>query len=110
MGDWTEFLIDENGIEITVEGYILGSDSSAVELSVLKQVGEGEDWSYEKSDEFLGILRGVDSEFDGAENLSNEDCYHVVTSARKVAGGEQGVGVEIERLKGIAARVFAVIA
>ncbi len=110
MGDWTEFLIDENGVEIMIEGYILGSDSSAVELSVLKQVREGEDWSYEKGDEFLEILRSVDSEFDGAENLSNEDCYHVITSARNVSGGEQGVDVEIARLKGIAARVFAAIA
>lgn len=108
MGDWTEFLIKKNGIEITAEGYILGSDSSELELSVLKQVDEGE-WSYKGSEEFLKILQGRDSIFDAADNRSDEFYYHVVTKAWYVPGDYHYVDAEIERLKEIAVRVFAVI-
>lgn len=104
MGDWSEAFFDENGIEISAEGFIMGADSNVIVLHVAKQVDE-ESWSIEGSEEFLTLLQNVSDEFKDASNESEEFYYYAITEGRAIYGGETGANTEVLRLKNIAEKI-----
>lgn len=104
MGDWSELFFDENGIEISAEGFIMGADSNVIVLHVTKQVDE-ESWFIEGSEEFLTLLQDVSDEFKDASNESEAFYYYVITKGRAIYGGEKGANAEVLRLKNIAEKI-----